>query len=296
MPCNPAVGGLAKSHLVAELDALGGEMGLNADITGLQYRTLNASRGPAVQAVRVQCDKAEYTARMARIASEISNLTLIEGTVVDLKLATISPENAKDAIVLENDNGELRFDLAWPSYGGFLPESIASIGELTGELDVSRDGGDGGYSMSYGRNDDGSYPNDSQRAVPKSSASVRMGTLNVDRYNQVAGIITNGESEEARLAALKDIGCEDEIAKRFISDQAAWLERDEVSGANNIDEGAKAAGHTVDSRFGYYGTTAPWVVGDLNLEGGSGQLDSIFSWGTLCDSGLIYDLGTAEIQ
>lgn len=94
MPCNPAVGGLAKSHLVAELDALGGEMGLNADITGLQYRTLNASRGPAVQAVRVQCDKAEYTARMARIASEIQNLTLIEGTVVDLKLATLSPEDA----------------------------------------------------------------------------------------------------------------------------------------------------------------------------------------------------------
>ena len=54
MPCNPAVGGLAKSHLVAELDALGGEMGLNADLNGLQYKTLNASRGPAVRAVRVQ--------------------------------------------------------------------------------------------------------------------------------------------------------------------------------------------------------------------------------------------------
>lgn len=86
MPCNPAVGGLAKSHLVAELDALGGEMGLNADITGLQYRTLNASRGPAVRAVRVQCDKSLYTERLGRVADSIPNLTVIEGTVNDLDL------------------------------------------------------------------------------------------------------------------------------------------------------------------------------------------------------------------
>lgn len=84
MPCNPAVGGLAKSHLVAELDALGGEMGYNADLTGLQYKTLNASRGPAVRAVRVQCDKARYTARLARVAASMDNLILIEGTMVDL--------------------------------------------------------------------------------------------------------------------------------------------------------------------------------------------------------------------
>lgn len=84
MPCNPAVGGLAKSHLVVELDALGGEMGLNADLTGLQYRTLNASRGPAVRAVRVQCDKAAYSARMAKVAASLPRLTLVENTVVDL--------------------------------------------------------------------------------------------------------------------------------------------------------------------------------------------------------------------
>ena len=57
MPCNPSVGGLAKSHLVYELDALGGEMGFNADQTALQEKTLNTSRGPAVQATRAQCDK-----------------------------------------------------------------------------------------------------------------------------------------------------------------------------------------------------------------------------------------------
>ncbi len=91
MPCNPAVGGLAKSHLVAELDALGGEMGFNADLTGLQYRTLNASRGPAVRAVRIQCDKAAYTRRLSEVAKSLPLLTLFEGTVKDLLLETPLP-------------------------------------------------------------------------------------------------------------------------------------------------------------------------------------------------------------
>ncbi len=64
MPCNPSIGGLAKSHLVFEIDSLGGEMGLNADLTSLQEKTLNLSRGPAVRATRAQCDKLEYTKRM----------------------------------------------------------------------------------------------------------------------------------------------------------------------------------------------------------------------------------------
>ena len=103
MPCNPAVGGLAKSHLVAELDALGGEMGLNADLTGLQYKTLNASRGPAVRAVRVQCDKARYTARLARVAAGLPNLTLVEGTMADLRFAAGRP-----VAVLLRGGGEVR--------------------------------------------------------------------------------------------------------------------------------------------------------------------------------------------
>ena len=59
MPCNPAIGGLAKSHLVYELDALGGEMGKNADAAAVQSKTLNSSRGPAVRATRTQCAKKE---------------------------------------------------------------------------------------------------------------------------------------------------------------------------------------------------------------------------------------------
>ena len=84
MPCNPAIGGLAKSHLVFELDALGGEMGINADVTALQSKILNRSRGPAVWATRCQCAKAEYTERMQRIVSEQNLLTVLEDSVIGL--------------------------------------------------------------------------------------------------------------------------------------------------------------------------------------------------------------------
>lgn len=82
MPCNPSIGGLAKSHLVAELDALGGEMPFNTDLCGLQYKTLNASRGPAVRATRVQCDKAKYAQRMRSVVENTRCLTTSEDEVI----------------------------------------------------------------------------------------------------------------------------------------------------------------------------------------------------------------------
>jgi tRNA uridine 5-carboxymethylaminomethyl modification enzyme len=82
MPCNPSVGGLAKSHLVYELDALGGTIGFVADATGIQFRTLNASRGPAVRATRSQNDKVAYATLMRSIINNTPNLTLLEGVEV----------------------------------------------------------------------------------------------------------------------------------------------------------------------------------------------------------------------
>jgi tRNA uridine 5-carboxymethylaminomethyl modification enzyme len=85
-PCNPAVGGPAKSQLVHEVDALGGEIGKMADRTYLQKRILNSSRGPAVWALRAQTDKREYAAVMKGIVENQPNLTLREGMVTDLVL------------------------------------------------------------------------------------------------------------------------------------------------------------------------------------------------------------------
>lgn len=84
MPCNPSIGGLAKSHLVYELDALGGEMGKNADATALQSKTLNRSRGPAVWATRCQCAKELYTARMQRVVQRQANLIVLEDSAIDI--------------------------------------------------------------------------------------------------------------------------------------------------------------------------------------------------------------------
>jgi len=90
MPCNPAIGGLAKSHLVYELDALGGEMGKAADATALQSKILNRSRGPAVWATRCQCAKAEYAARMQLILSKQPNLYVLEDSVLDISIDQVS--------------------------------------------------------------------------------------------------------------------------------------------------------------------------------------------------------------
>ena len=86
MSCNPAIGGIAKGHLVREIDALGGIMGKVADRTGIQFRLLNASRGPAVQAPRCQSDKSKYRNEMRRFLENQENLFLRQSEVVGLVL------------------------------------------------------------------------------------------------------------------------------------------------------------------------------------------------------------------
>jgi tRNA uridine 5-carboxymethylaminomethyl modification enzyme len=80
MSCNPAVGGIAKGHLVKEIDALGGEMGRNTDRAGIQFRMLNTSKGPAVRALRVQCDKRRYRLGMQETLRNQPGLTVAAGT------------------------------------------------------------------------------------------------------------------------------------------------------------------------------------------------------------------------
>lgn len=84
MSCNPSIGGIAKSHMVLELDALGGEMARNTDYTGIQFRTLNLSKGPAVQAHRAQCDKAAFPVRMQAVIAETPGCTVIAALATDI--------------------------------------------------------------------------------------------------------------------------------------------------------------------------------------------------------------------
>ena len=100
MPCNPAVGGLAKGHLVREIDALGGIMGFQADKTGIQFRLLNSSRGGAVQAPRAQSDKAFYRKDMTKFLRSAPKLHLVQGMVTQIL------KNGNSACGVKIHNGE----------------------------------------------------------------------------------------------------------------------------------------------------------------------------------------------
>ena len=84
MSCNPAIGGLAKGQMVREIDALGGEMAVNTDVTGIQFRLLNESKGPAVQSPRAQCDKKAYQFRLKHTLELQANLEIFQATVTGL--------------------------------------------------------------------------------------------------------------------------------------------------------------------------------------------------------------------
>lgn len=102
MSCNPAIGGLAKGHLVREIDALGGVMGLNTDATGIQFRMLNASKGPSVRAPRAQCDKKAYQFRIKALLEDLPNLTVKQVNITRLT-------NVGDRVTGAETNLGLRF-------------------------------------------------------------------------------------------------------------------------------------------------------------------------------------------
>src|SRR5579863_3235990 len=94
MSCNPAIGGVAKGHLVREVDALGGIMGEVADAVGIQFRLLNTSRGPAVWSPRAQCDKQLYRVKMREVLESQSGLHIRQAEVVDLVIEEDPPQGA----------------------------------------------------------------------------------------------------------------------------------------------------------------------------------------------------------
>ena len=87
MSCNPAIGGLAKGHLVREIDALGGAMGLNTDATGIQFRMLNRSKGPSVRAPRAQADKKAYQFRLKWVLEATAGLDLHQANATEIVAA-----------------------------------------------------------------------------------------------------------------------------------------------------------------------------------------------------------------
>ncbi|MFP2928821.1 tRNA uridine-5-carboxymethylaminomethyl(34) synthesis enzyme MnmG, partial [Pyxidicoccus sp. 3LG] len=123
MSCNPAVGGTAKGHLVRELDALGGEMGRAADAAGTHFKTLNASKGPAVQATRVLCDREAYSAGMRAVLFSQPNLTVLEGEV-----SSVVAEGGRVAGVVLGDGTQVSASAVLLTTGTFL-QALMHVGE-----------------------------------------------------------------------------------------------------------------------------------------------------------------------
>ena len=119
MPCNPSIGGSAKGIIVREIDALGGEMGINADKTLIQMKMLNSSKGPSVHSLRAQADKITYPKEMLKTLEKQENLTLLEAMVEDL----IIENNTVKGIILE-DGTKIYSDIVILTTGTYLKADI----------------------------------------------------------------------------------------------------------------------------------------------------------------------------
>ena len=126
MSCNPAIGGIAKGHLVREIDALGGVMGEITDAVGIQFRLLNTSRGPAVWSPRAQCDKKQYRIRMREVLEQETNLRILQAEVACLILSEGSPRRVLGVEL--RDGRSLESDAVVVTTGTFL-NGLAHIGE-----------------------------------------------------------------------------------------------------------------------------------------------------------------------
>jgi tRNA uridine 5-carboxymethylaminomethyl modification enzyme len=124
MSCNPAIGGIAKGHLVREIDALGGIMGEVTDAVGIQFRLLNTSRGPAVWSPRAQCDKKHYRIKMREVLEREPNLRILQAEVAELVI-----DRARVTGVLLRDGRTISSDCVVVTTGTFL-NGLAHVGEM----------------------------------------------------------------------------------------------------------------------------------------------------------------------
>jgi tRNA uridine 5-carboxymethylaminomethyl modification enzyme len=127
MSCNPAVGGIAKGHLVREIDALGGVMGEVTDAVGIQFRLLNTSRGPAVWSPRAQCDKKQYRVKMREVLEREPNLRILQAEVAELAIEDDPPRRVTG--VLLRDGRTISSEAVIITTGTFL-NGLAHVGEM----------------------------------------------------------------------------------------------------------------------------------------------------------------------
>jgi tRNA uridine 5-carboxymethylaminomethyl modification enzyme len=176
MSCNPAIGGLAKGHLAREIDALGGEMGLNTDATGIQFRMLNKKKGPSVWAPRAQCDKKAYQFRLKWIVEKQPNLDAKQAMIDDLVV-----EDDKVCGVVTKMGVRYDANAVIVTTGTFL-RGLIHIGES--KMEAGRAGEPAAYSLSdslrrlgfeLGRLKTGTPPRLNRRSIDFSKMDIQPG-------------------------------------------------------------------------------------------------------------------------
>jgi tRNA uridine 5-carboxymethylaminomethyl modification enzyme len=176
MSCNPAVGGLAKGHLAREIDALGGEMGVNTDQTGIQFRMLNTKKGPSVWAPRAQCDKKAYQFRLKWVVEQEQNLDVKQAMVEDLVV-----EDSRVAGVTTKMGVRFETETVIITTGTFL-RGLIHVGEA--KVESGRAGEPAAYSLSsslkslgfeLGRLKTGTPPRLNRRSIDFSKMGIQHG-------------------------------------------------------------------------------------------------------------------------
>lgn len=214
MSCNPAVGGVAKGHIVREIDALGGEMGKVIDVTGIQYRMLNATKGPAVWAPRAQADKVAYQYEMKHRLEKTKNLDIKQGTIEDLIVSSdritgvITKEgivyNTKALVISSGTFMRGLLHIGETNYAGGRAGDLPSIG-LSASLEK--------YGFQLGRLKTGTPPRINKRSIDYSLTEEQPGDPNVKfsfddegipRLPQVSCHITY-TTEETKTIILENI-------------------------------------------------------------------------------------------
>jgi hypothetical protein len=192
-------------------------------------------------------------------------------------------------------DGTLNLD--WPKYAGLQLKTVKSIGSMKGKVYVSRSGSPDGKTIGYGDTIESWYASNSQRSIPSSSSEIQVGVMDVDKYKKVISIINSNTDDEIIISLLEGEKISRRNAIELIKDYNTWNgKRFEVFGPNGIIDGLKDMQITVDSTYGFSGNIAPWNIGNLNMEGGAGQLNTVFSWQMMLDTGIINNNHIIKIQ
>ena len=206
----------------------------------------------------------------------------------------MTKEKIKDIVILRKD-GSLNLD--WPKYAGLQLETVKSIGNMKGKVYVSRSGSGSGNTLGYGDTIESWYASNSKRSIPSSFSEIQVGVMDVDRYKKVISIINLNIDDATKINLLKNEKISRRNAIDLISDYEAWNgKRFEVFKENGIVDGLKNINKSIDSIYGFSGKVAPWVVGNINMEGGASQLNTAFTWQLMLDSGIVTNNRTITIK